>query len=227
MKLKNLTLGLAALAISISFGTQSSATVIYTELEEGIFTISGMGTFAGSDIYLSSLTVPPANDQTVRWTAGVSDYFILRDNDATSGARVIMQFSYSSWERTGSATAADSVIAVMDGRFVPRYTTHAISPSIDLINSATSEKLAEKQTFLVIADSTAAPAEDDSLYTFPNLSGNSMTASTSAAQTYFRSTASTPVKGYLRLDSFALNIEGGTAPGIYTNVLNVIITAGS
>lgn len=228
MRLTSLILAIGSVTICLANAPALFADPpIYTELDEGIFTLTAVGAFSGSQITLESLSVPPVETETVKWLAGSGDYFILRDNDSVAGARIMTQFSYSAWEYSGAPEIeGNTVTPVSQTQLVPKYLNEPVDPTLKITPSLTTQDLEDEYSFLVLAVSTAAPAESLSMYTFPNVSGGSMIGTTSQS-IYLRSEASTPVKSHLRIDGLMHSFSGGTAPGDYDNVLNIILVAGS
>lgn len=231
---KNILKSFICLALATWSGASVFATTspLLTGIGDGAMTITGVGDY-GCAVALTSINAPVLTDTISYFDAGTLDYFTIKDNDGDSGSRLRAYFSSAIWDYSGIyQPSTDSTIPATSGRLIPSYdydTFEPLMPTKIVKDPIQPSDLATGYTWMLDGLNTAVTAQDTSLYTFPDLNASYVLTGTSVAADaeIFRSTATAPFQGVLRIDRMELTVPTNASNGLYGNTLNMILVAGS
>lgn len=200
---------------------------VSTVIGSGTLSLTGSGDYGSGSLALSGVAVPPINDVSATFFASATnnDYLVLTDSTSTDGAHVRVKLSSADsggFSYTGSSIQ-QGPIPVNNLKLIANISNGSYAAASKSVTNDTD------YTFAISATHTASSAEADlGLYTLNSAftSAPYYMAMSAVNQDYLVSTASSPLKGIIRLDKLVLDIPGGSNPGDYASTLVITVSDG-
>jgi hypothetical protein len=218
----------AALMAPAVFAVTGETPAVTTNIPEGTLTLQGAGAYADPSIALTGIATPPVVDESATFSSNPeADYFTLTDTTSMDGAKVSVKTSSDGGGGAAGVAGDFAYTGFSSAQLAIPAANFVLVPNVSggsYVAPTASNTGNADDTFIVDTANTAADGEVLTNYSFIGTTSLPMTSSN---QIYFRSTASGPLVGTLRLDRLVLTVPGGSNAGDYAATLVITATDGS